>query len=976
VTLIFLVIALLPGAIAWWSSRGLEKLKDDPALPELLFARHSRISGATWFAIIATAFADDELFRFGLFMLSVASPFAGGYPLARKLFGHTISFPGYLWQGLKALVAGLGPWIVLIYAPGIVTSTVGPWRLAVLLLVPVMIAWSYWFPQVWLALNDARPVTNPALTARIDEIASRASVKPPALFVFGSDRMKIVNAVALRGPRPSVALGNGLVDLLEPDEVGAIYAHEIAHIEQIPPREMRAWRLATWAVIVAGFAGFYLAAERLSAGTITLLSSVWPLLILGMLILQGRRSKRHETESDLRAAELTGDPELVARALVKVHVHGLIPRRWSIDFEKSASHPSLARRIQALRGTSISAPAEARPTVIQTARPSRVVAFDASRAYWFEGVPEGTQRELNSLREQASGMRSASWNDLVELRIAAETEEDRALVATHKSGDTWSVPIAKSDVAAVQKLLDSVDTRLYGGLHKRRALSPRLLLSVTTLVTLFTSPGLLLLPLIVAIFRPSTAILAGMAGLTAVDAVFRVKASMGLPMYWGLLSPGISLVLAALLIIAARQRARGEKRDGLQFTVILLGLAATVMLLATGTSLGGGLAGITRNPSLRPLAACLVGLGAALLVAGRRQARVGGTVALAVGSAVVVLAIAGPAAAGGNFSSDPATLREVRRVEFPAAMITRLEPSPDGRGILVEVAGGDDDGGRAGEWQLRYGDSLWTMPVVGAGFVDSARVLSLWPSGDSLELRLERLDTTAVEWVMPLPALRNASLTTRPSDRSWAVVGEASHSDSLVLVSGALDSADSPLFQLAGVDSMLPSVFVPGPGGRSVVGVRFNFAGARSLVTSLLFRRGLETEMWESSERGVRRIGTIDGIPSCGESGSAAVRCVTINAGQITFWRFSGDTVQKEAALVGGQYYRTDLGKTGLVTMLNIDATEAQFGDPAKLRLLRATLPAGDGTVHSATASPGRLWVATRSGRKILVIEYRVERAP
>ena len=37
-------------------------------------------------------------------------------------------------------------------------------------------------------------------------------------------------------------------------------------------------------------------------------------------------------------------------------------------------------------------------------------AFDATRAYWFEGVPSGTQRELNALREQASGMRAASWN--------------------------------------------------------------------------------------------------------------------------------------------------------------------------------------------------------------------------------------------------------------------------------------------------------------------------------------------------------------------------------------------------------------------------------------------------------------------------------------------------------------------------------------------------------------------------------------
>lgn len=977
--LIFLAIALMPGIIAYWSSRKLEKLKDDPALPELLFARRSRVLTATYFAMVVTSFAEGGAwYRAVLFVLSIATPFAGGYPLARKLFGHTISLPGYVWSGFKTLVASLGVWIALLYLPILARSFDEPWRLAALLLVPLMIAWSWWFVPAWLKLNGARPLTSPELNARIDEVARRASVRPPALYVYGADRMKVANAVALRGPRPAIALGNGLVELLSPEEVAAIYAHEIAHIEQIPPREMRTWRLALWGLILAGFAGLYLADEHLPASISALFAMVWPFVVLGMLLLQGRRSQRHETESDLRAAELTGDPELVARALVKIHVHSMIPRRWAIDFEKSASHPSLARRIQALRGTtpSVAAPAFATPAFIQTARASRVVAFDDKRAYWFDGVPEGTQHELGALREHASGMRAASWNDLVELRIAADSEEDRVLVATHKSGETWSVPIARPDVAAVQKLLDSVDTRLHGGagLQKRSTLSPRVLLSLAALVTLVGSPGLLLFPIILALFRPSTAMLAGVAGLMAVNAVFRFSGT--LMEFWSLFYPIITMMLVISLLTTARHRAKHEKRDGVQFTVVILGLGAMLMLVATVASGDTGLAAIAKAPSLVGFAGCLVGIGAAVLVAGRRSVRMGGIASLVAGLAAVTLGIASPLTPGGSVSTETARVREVRRVDFPAIIATGLQVSPDGRGILIEAPDRDETRTRTAEWQLRYDDSLRTMPAIAAGFVDSARMLSLWESGDSLELRLERLDSAAVEWRMPLPRLRNAKLTTHPIDRSWAVVGEAPASDSFVVVSGSFDQTNSHTLRLARIDSMMPRIFFAGPQGRSVIGLRMSTRGKASLVTALASRHEFSAEMWESSERGIRRIGSVDGFPMCGASGAEALRCITITGAQTTYWRFAGDSLERETALASGEYFRTNLGTNGLVTMLKYDGSEVQFGDPMTGKLLSATIPQEGGGISAAVAAPGRLWTAVRVGEKVSVIEYRIEREP
>ena len=62
-----------------------------------------------------------------------------------------------------------------------------------------------------------------------------------------------------------------------------------------------------------------------------------------------RDRQHHETESDLRAVALTGDPDALARALTKIHAYAHLPRRVDAEHEQQASHPSLARRIKAIR---------------------------------------------------------------------------------------------------------------------------------------------------------------------------------------------------------------------------------------------------------------------------------------------------------------------------------------------------------------------------------------------------------------------------------------------------------------------------------------------------------------------------------------------------------------------------------------------------------------------------------------------------
>jgi hypothetical protein len=66
------LIALLPGAISWWSGRRLARLADDPALPELFAAHGRRNGGMLFIAIVALAFVASWTFAAVAALLLVA----------------------------------------------------------------------------------------------------------------------------------------------------------------------------------------------------------------------------------------------------------------------------------------------------------------------------------------------------------------------------------------------------------------------------------------------------------------------------------------------------------------------------------------------------------------------------------------------------------------------------------------------------------------------------------------------------------------------------------------------------------------------------------------------------------------------------------------------------------------------------------------------------------------------------------------
>jgi heat shock protein HtpX len=191
-----------------------------------------------------------------------------------------------------------------------------------------------------LASLDAvavEPRRAPTVHGWLDTFAERMDVKRPALYVA---TMQAPNALAL-GTRGSgaVVLDRSLFRLLEPDELRAIVAHELAHLESrdslVQTLALGLFRTLFGLVLVALFPvsllltgiarGLAWAAGRpqgWDANPVARLRRAVGRVLVGVFVavtlLVRAHSRRREFAADDRAVAVTGDPLALARALRKI----------------------------------------------------------------------------------------------------------------------------------------------------------------------------------------------------------------------------------------------------------------------------------------------------------------------------------------------------------------------------------------------------------------------------------------------------------------------------------------------------------------------------------------------------------------------------------------------------------------------------------------------------------------------------------
>lgn len=179
-------------------------------------------------------------------------------------------------------------------------------------------------------------------------IAKRAGLpRRPELFHVASP---VMNAFAVGRPSGSaIALSDGLLRQLSLRELAGVLAHEVSHIRNDDLWIMSLADIASRLTAAMALVGLALAVLNLPLLLLGLDTVSW-LLILSLMVapslvslLQLALSRTREYEADLDAAGLTGDPEGLASALVKLERDPV--RLWQSLFlpGQGQAEPSLLR---------------------------------------------------------------------------------------------------------------------------------------------------------------------------------------------------------------------------------------------------------------------------------------------------------------------------------------------------------------------------------------------------------------------------------------------------------------------------------------------------------------------------------------------------------------------------------------------------------------------------------------------------------
>jgi len=231
---------------------------------------------------------------------------------------------------------------------------------------------AYWnADKMILRLQNAEPLGRsraPQLFNIVETLSARAKIPTPRLFIIHTAQP---NAFATgRNPANStVVVSSGLLENLEAHEVGAVIAHELAHIRSRDTLIMTI--SATFAGAISMLAQFGLFfGSRSSSNPVGPIGSILMIVLAPVvaLLVQMAISRTREYEADRDGAEISGDPLALATALEKIsklarnfenpwarrnsgmaHLFIINPLAGPGGDNLFSTHPDVKNRIAALR---------------------------------------------------------------------------------------------------------------------------------------------------------------------------------------------------------------------------------------------------------------------------------------------------------------------------------------------------------------------------------------------------------------------------------------------------------------------------------------------------------------------------------------------------------------------------------------------------------------------------------------------------
>ena len=237
--------------------------------------------------------------------------------------------------------------------------------LIALLIAAAMNLVTYWkADSIVLSMHGAREVnakTSPEFYSIVAILAQRAGLPMPKVYIIDSPHP---NAFATgRNPEnAAVAATTGLLDMLERNEIAAVMAHELGHIQNRDTLIMTMVATIAGAISMLANFGMIFSSDNRS-NPLALVGAVL-LAPFAAMIVQMAISRTRELAADRAGAEICGDPGALASALQKISLAArripnpvsernpaaaqlyIVPTQVG---ELFSTHPATNRRIAALR---------------------------------------------------------------------------------------------------------------------------------------------------------------------------------------------------------------------------------------------------------------------------------------------------------------------------------------------------------------------------------------------------------------------------------------------------------------------------------------------------------------------------------------------------------------------------------------------------------------------------------------------------
>ncbi len=209
----------------------------------------------------------------------------------------------------------------------------------------VMNLGTYFFSdKIALSMSGAQPIARedgPRIYQIVERLAAKANVPVPKIYMIPNDSP---NAFATgRNPsHASVAVTRGILELCTDEEIEGVLAHELGHVKNrdiltsavvatLAGAITLIARMVYWGELFGGFGGG--SHDNRRGGVFSALAMII-VAPLAATLIQLAISRSREYEADRTGAEITGNPQGLARALDKID-------KWSKRVPMQVS-PSMA----------------------------------------------------------------------------------------------------------------------------------------------------------------------------------------------------------------------------------------------------------------------------------------------------------------------------------------------------------------------------------------------------------------------------------------------------------------------------------------------------------------------------------------------------------------------------------------------------------------------------------------------------------